>query len=216
MNRTAPNIVADHREPLSRGYISALPPFPTLQCRMLASPENIELLVLDVDGVLTDGRIIITDRGEEIKAFHVRDGVAIRAWQDLGFATAIITGRSSGVVEHRARELGIRHVIQGSHDKAASLQELLRTRGTDASHVAVVGDDLPDLPMLRIAGYPVAVADAATEVRDMAAFVTSRDGGHAAVREVIEHLIKARGMWDQVVAKYDHASSTQTTTGDGA
>jgi YrbI family 3-deoxy-D-manno-octulosonate 8-phosphate phosphatase len=171
------------------------------------SIDILELLVLDVDGVLTDGLVHIDGRGTETKTFHTRDGLGLRLWQKLGMHVAIITGRAGMPVQHRARELGIRHVRQGVRDKHRELGALLNDLGLLAAQAAVIGDDLPDLPMMRQAGYPIAVADAAPEVRAAAAFVTQQPGGHGAVREAIEHLLKARGQWDDALALFDTPSS---------
>jgi len=162
--------------------------------------QQIRLLVLDVDGVLTDGRIVIDATGMETKRFHVRDGLGIQLWRLLGYEVAIITGRSSTSVQHRATELGIRHVFQGVSDKVAVFGELLKDLDLQASQAAVMGDDLPDLPMLRVAGYPMAVADASEAVRDTAEFVTTRPGGCGAVREAIEHLLKLEDRWEEALA----------------
>ena len=168
-----------------------------------AAARQIELLVLDVDGVLTDGLIHIDDTGVETKTFHTRDGLGLALWMRLGGDVAIITGRSGMSVRHRATELGIRHVLQGVSDKAPALGKLLRELGLHASQAAAIGDDLADLPMLRLAGYPMAVADAAPEVRDSASFVTVRPGGRGAVREAIEHLLKAADRWEEALAFFD-------------
>ena len=164
-----------------------------------AAAEKIQLLVLDVDGVLTDGSIHIDDRGVETKTFHARDGAGLRIWMRLGGEVAIITGRSSMALQHRAAELGIQHVFQGVGDKLEVLGNLLNALGITASETAAIGDDLPDLPMLRLAEYPIAVADAAAEVREMASFVTIRPGGRGAVLEAIEHLLKAQDRWEKAV-----------------
>lgn len=168
-----------------------------------AAARKIRLLVLDVDGVLSDGLIHIDGRGVESKTFHARDGAGIAIWRKLGHEVAIITGRSSMTVQHRADELGIPHVFQGVRDKMKVLGTLLNELGLAASEAAAMGDDLPDLPMLRLAGYPIAVADAAREVRDMATFVTLRPGGRGAVREAIEHLLKAQERWAEALALFD-------------
>jgi 3-deoxy-D-manno-octulosonate 8-phosphate phosphatase (KDO 8-P phosphatase) len=164
-----------------------------------APAANIELLCLDVDGVMTDGGIRLDDNAVETKRFHVRDGTGIKLWMKLGYHVAIITGRTGQVVGHRARELGITHVIQGTRDKAASLEQLLGELSLPAQRAAVMADDLPDLPMMRRAGYAVAVADAVEEVRAEAAFVTTRPGGAGAVREAVEHLLKAKDRWQEAV-----------------
>lgn len=168
----------------------------------MADPANVELLCLDVDGVLTDGGIVLDDNGVETKRFHVRDGSGIWLWSSLGYRVALITGRSGRAVAHRARELNVGHVIQGSTDKAADLRALLDELGLEAARAAVLADDLPDLPMMRVAGYPMAVADAVQEVHDAAAYVTTRPGGHGAVREAIEHLVKAKGRWADVMERF--------------
>ncbi len=163
---------------------------------------GIDLLCLDVDGVMTDGSINLDDGGVETKRFHVRDGTGIRIWTRLGYHLALITGRSGEALGHRAAELDIRHVIQASTDKARSLQELLDELSLTPSQAAILGDDLPDLPMMRKAGYAMAVADAVEEVQQAAAFVTTRAGGDGAVREAVEHLLRAKGRWDEAVDLY--------------
>ncbi len=163
---------------------------------------GIDLLCLDVDGVLTDGSIHLDDGGVETKRFHVRDGTGIRIWARLGYHVALITGRSGKALQHRAVELDIRHVIQGSTDKARALQELLDELSLKPSQAAILADDLPDLPMMRKAGYAMAVADAVPEVRQAAEFVTTRAGGDGAVREAVEHLLRAKGRWDEAVDLY--------------
>ena len=165
-----------------------------------ANLPNIRLLCLDVDGVLTDGSIHMDDHGVETKRFHVRDGAGIRMWQSLGHQVAIITGRSSMAVQHRANELGIRIVVQKCRDKAAAFKQIVADLHIDAAQAAMIGDDLPDLPLLRLCGYPIAVADAAKEVRDVADFITARPGGTGAVREAIDHLLTARGQYEDAMA----------------
>jgi len=165
--------------------------------------DKLELLVLDVDGVLTDGGIQIDHRGVETKTFHVRDGLGLRIWMNLDFEVALITGRSSMIVQHRADELGVSHVFQGVTEKVRVFGELLNNLGLKASQAVVMGDDLPDLPMMRLAGYPMAVADAAEEVRQAAEFVTIRPGGRGAVREAIEHLLKEMGRWDDALSRME-------------
>jgi YrbI family 3-deoxy-D-manno-octulosonate 8-phosphate phosphatase len=157
------------------------------------------LLVLDVDGVLTDGSIHLDDNGVETKCFHVRDGQGIKMWMHAGHHLAIITGRSGSAVQHRARELNIKNLMQGAGNKRASLQELMNQLNVTAEQTAIVGDDLPDLPMLEMSGYPIAVADAVPEVRRVARFITTKSGGHGAVREAIEHLLKRQSRWQKIV-----------------
>lgn len=165
-----------------------------------ADAATVRLLVLDCDGVLTDGGIRITDAGDEFKVFHVRDGFAMKAWKRLGGEVAIVTGRTSRALGHRARELAIDLVVEGCADKGRALDELCRRTGIAAAATAALGDDLPDLPMLRASHYPMAVADAVAEVRAVAKYITRQPGGHGAVRDAIEHLLRARGAWSDVVA----------------
>ncbi len=178
-------------------------PSPSTRPDTIALAAKVRLLCLDVDGVMTDGSIHLDDDGIETNRFHVRDGTAIKIWRRLGYETAIITGRSGRVVEHRARELGITHIIQGADDKGAALRDISRATNIGFVETAVLADDLPDLPMLRLCGYPMAVADAAAEIRDLAIYTTHQPGGHAAVREAVEHLLHARGRWAEAVKLFD-------------
>jgi 3-deoxy-D-manno-octulosonate 8-phosphate phosphatase (KDO 8-P phosphatase) len=156
---------------------------------------EIRLLILDVDGVMTDGSIFYTNRGEEIKCFNVKDGHGLRLLMKAGIEVAIITGRESGAVELRAKNLGIKYVLQGIKDKGSSCLKLLDQEGLKKDQVCCIGDDLPDISMFSHVGFPVAVADAAKEVRDAASYVTQKTGGKGAVREVCELILKARGSW---------------------
>jgi 3-deoxy-D-manno-octulosonate 8-phosphate phosphatase (KDO 8-P phosphatase) len=167
-----------------------------------AGAQAVRLLCLDVDGVLTDGGISIDDAAIETKRFHVRDGTGLRAWMAVGHEVAIITGRRGMALQHRASELGIRHVLQGVADKQAAFGEVLHDLALSGAQAAAIGDDLPDLPLLRLAGYPIAVADAVAEVKRAAVFVTVRPGGQGAVREAIEHLLKAQTRWDQALETF--------------
>ncbi len=167
---------------------------------MHAAPANITLLCLDVDGVMTDGRVYLDAHGQETKVFNIRDGTGIRIWRTLGHDVAIITGRRSTAVNHRAKELGVEHVIQGSQDKAADFMKLVEEAGLDLRQTAMLGDDLPDLPVMKLVGYPMAVADASPEILSLAAFVTKNPGGRGAVREAIEHLLKAKNRWHEALA----------------
>ncbi len=168
-----------------------------------ADPASIRLLCLDVDGVLTDGSILLDDHGVETKRFFVRDGTGLRAWQRAGGIVAIITGRSGDAVRRRATELGIDRVLSGVERKGEAFLELLAELDIPAEEAAMVGDDLPDLPALARCGYPVAVRDAAPEVQAVAALITSYPGGRGAVREVVEHLLQARGAWKAAVAYFE-------------
>ena len=150
-------------------------------------------LILDVDGVLTDGRLFYGAKGEALKAFHVRDGHGIKAVAAAGITVAIISGRKSPMVAKRARELGIRHVVQGATDKLAALTKLAAKLGLSLEHCVCVGDDTPDAPILSAAGLGVAVADAHADALAAADLATTRPGGRGAVREVCDWLVAARG-----------------------
>ena len=169
---------------------------------LIAKCARIEMLVLDVDGVLTDGRIVYTDAGEELKAFHVRDGSGLKLWTSLGKKVGIITGRNSPIVERRAKELDIAHVIQGAADKKTALATLLGTAHVSADAACAVGDDIVDVPVLRACGVAVAVADACADAKEDADYVTQAAGGRGAVRETIEWLLRAQGHWQAIVARY--------------
>ncbi len=164
--------------------------------------QEVELLCLDVDGVMTDGVIAIDDLGVETKRFHVRDGTGMRMWMRLGFHLAIITGRSGMAVRHRASELGVKFVIQGCDDKATAVLSLMETLNLKREKAAMLGDDLPDIPAMRAVGYPMAVADASLPVRRLAKFTTELPGGRGAVREAIEHLLRAKGRLDEASAPW--------------
>jgi len=159
---------------------------------VLERARRIRLLVLDVDGVLTDGRLYLSPAGEELKVFHVRDGSGLVAVQRAGIAVAIISGRDSAAVSRRAAELGIRHVLQGVADKGGELDRLLAELAIDPLETACVGDDTPDLPMLRRAGLAVGVADAHPALLEAAHWITRAPGGRGAVREVCDLLLSAR------------------------
>jgi len=164
--------------------------------------RGIELLVLDVDGVLTDGSIVVDDRGVESKHFHVKDGAGIAFWRRTGKKVAIISGRSAPCVDVRGAELGIASVIQGSTDKKASILGLFREFGLDSSQVCAMGDDLADLPMLGLCGLAACPSDAVPEVVESAHIVSNFPGGRGAVREIIEILLKNQGTWDGLVEGY--------------
>ena len=164
--------------------------------------RDIKLLILDVDGVLTDGKIVYTDRGEEAKAFDVKDGHGLKLLMRAGIPVALITGRSSPAVEHRARDLGITRVYQKAINKIEAYEELRRTENLRDEEICVVGDDLPDLPILRICGFSVAVADSAEEVKREVDYVTNKEAGKGAVREVCDIILKARGLWEAVTERY--------------
>jgi YrbI family 3-deoxy-D-manno-octulosonate 8-phosphate phosphatase len=164
--------------------------------------QNIELILSDVDGVLTDGSVTFDNQGIETKSFHIRDGLGIKLWIRSGHRFGLVTSRTSHIVKVRAAELGIEIVRQGFIDKLPTVRDILEAQKIPWDRVCYVGDDLPDLAVIRAVGLGVAVADAVDEVRAAAHFVTSRDGGRGAVREVIELILKAKKCWEDVVRKY--------------
>lgn len=164
--------------------------------------NKIELLVLDVDGVLTDGRVVLTPTGEEIKSFHVRDGSGMKYWKRCGGKLAIISGRASPAISIRAKELDVDAVRLGAKDKLPAYREILAELGMTPAQTAAMGDDLPDLPVLRDCALPIAPADAVDEVKREALHITSANGGEACVREAIEWILRGAGKWDTVLARY--------------
>ena len=162
----------------------------------------IELILSDVDGVLTDGRVVLNNQGIETKAFHIRDGLGIRLWHKIGYRFGIVTARSSQVVKIRAAELDVAIVRQGAADKLATVREIVRELGMPMDHVCYIGDDLPDMPVVRAVGLGVAVADACDELRDAAHYVTHARGGRGAVRELIEWILKNQRRWSDVIGWY--------------
>lgn len=163
---------------------------------------QLKLLVLDVDGVLTDGRVIYDNHGNETKAFNIKDGLGIKLLQNAGIEVAIITGRQSAIVERRAAELGITQVIQGREDKLSALTELLAKLGLRDEEAAYMGDDLPDLSAIQRVGMGCCPADAVDDVRDQADWIATKDGGHGAVRELAELLLRSRGQWAQLSERF--------------
>ncbi len=172
-----------------------------------AIAARVRLLVLDCDGVLTDGSITYDDRGHELKTFNVRDGLGLRAWMNAGYHAAIITGRGGPALARRADELGVRHLIEGSSDKRAALEQLAAETGIGLEETAAMGDDWPDLAMFELAGYSIAPADAHADLRARAHFVTPSPGGRGAVRDAVEHLLSARNLLD-AARKASHAGSS--------
>lgn len=158
---------------------------------------GIQLAVFDVDGVMTDGRLAYTDAGDEIKTFHTRDGLGLKALQANGIGVAIITARNSPIVARRATELGIEHLLQGREDKGVALGELTTKLSITGAQCAYTGDDLVDWPAMRLCGFKCAPSDAAAWIRARADFVTERPGGHGAVREVCERILADRGLLDR-------------------
>ena len=163
---------------------------------------NIRLLLLDVDGVLTDGSVVYADNGVELKRFHVRDGSGLKFWLRAGNRAAIVSGRTSVAVDVRAAELGISPVLQGRGDKLPAFEEVLAATGLRPDEVCAIGDDLPDLPVLRRCGLAIAVADACPEVREAAHYITAAPGGRGAVRDAVEWLLRLQGRWDGIVEEF--------------
>ena len=161
--------------------------------------ENLQLLALDVDGVLSDGRLYYTDQGEEFKSFNIRDGLGIKLLQRAGITVAIITGRTSAMVAKRAAELGIAHVIQGREDKLEALQDLCQNLQIDLSNVAYMGDDLPDRKAIMAVGLGATVADAASDVAAIADWQSKLPGGQGAVRELTEAWLRSLNLWDTLI-----------------
>lgn len=160
------------------------------------------LLALDVDGVLTDGRLYFAEDGQELKTFDTQDGHGIKMLQQSGIICAIITGRNTKLVERRANNLGITHLLQGREDKLVALRELSAELGIALENMAYVGDDWPDLPAIRAAGLGIAVANAHGELHTHADYVTRLEGGRGAVREVCDLLLKAKGTYATALAPY--------------
>ena len=163
---------------------------------------RIKLLLMDCDGVLTDGRIWLFENGEEQKGFHTRDGLGIDLLHRAGLRSGIISGRTSSAVETRARTLGMSFLIQGHEDKVQAFNDVLAQAGVTKAEVSYIGDDLNDIPLLLQSGLGVAVADAAFETRQRAHYVTEAPGGFGAVREVIELILKSQGRWDELISSY--------------
>jgi 3-deoxy-D-manno-octulosonate 8-phosphate phosphatase (KDO 8-P phosphatase) len=164
--------------------------------------QNIKLLLLDVDGVLTDGKIVYTDSGEQIKAFDVKDGHGLKLLMRSGAEVVLITGRESKVVLHRARDLGIQEVYQKITNKIEIYEKILKEKNLEDIQVGFVGDDLIDIPVLRRVGFSAAVEDAIPEVKEIVDYVTSKKGGEGAVREVCELLLKSQNKWEELTERY--------------
>jgi len=173
---------------------------PVLTTRSTA--QDVRLLVLDVDGTLTDGSIILAADGTESKRFSVRDGMGLRLVREAGVQVAVLSARSAGAVEHRMKQLKIECVVQGADNKAIGIQRVLEQTGIAPEYTAMMGDDILDLPAMVRTGFAVAVGDAAPEVKQHAEYVTAAHGGDGAVRETCEFLLKEQGKWAGLVRKY--------------
>ena len=162
----------------------------------------VRVMIFDVDGVLTDGRIIYHDDGSEIKAFDVQDGHGIKLLQRAGIEVALITGRFCRAVEHRAQGLGITRIYQGAHDKLEAYEEILAETGLAQKEIGFMGDDLIDIPLLRKVGFAAVVPNAVSHVIPYAHYVTRAEGGRGACREICELLLRVQGLWEEVTARY--------------
>ena len=174
-----------------------------LPVQVVGNLQKIRLILLDVDGVLTDGRIGLLPGGEEIKFFSVYDGLAIRLAMKVGWEVGFLSGRTSEEVSTRARELGIEIVVQGSRDKVGDFEKILKDRNLQASAVVYMGDDLPDLPLLKRVGFSAAPGNAVESVKRAVHYVTSEKGGGGAVREVVDLMLKTTGKWENIVEELD-------------
>ena len=164
--------------------------------------KHVQLLLLDVDGVLTNGSIIYNDAGRETKIFNAKDGFGLKLVMQAGIKVGLVTGRSSKALRHRCDNLGIPYLFDGIADKAFMLEKIAAQTGVSPENAAFVGDDLPDLPIMKRTGLSIAVADAHEIVRQKADWTTQAPGGHGAVREVCEALLRAQGLWGQIIARY--------------
>lgn len=164
--------------------------------------SQVRLLILDVDGVLTDGGLHFDNRGEEYKTFNSLDGHGIRMVLESGIEVAVITGRESAIVRHRMGDLGVKHLYQGCRDKLSAFADLLQQTGLDATQAAYVGDDLPDLPILRRVGFPITVQNGHDFVKQHCDWVTSRSGGRGAVREVTDFILQSQSLLDALQNRY--------------
>ncbi len=169
---------------------------------LMSRASRIKLFLMDCDGVLTDGRIWVLENGEDQKAFHTRDGLGLELLHRAGVKSGVISGRVSSALSRRAAKLGMSYVRQGCEDKQQAFAEILADAGVTNTEVAFAGDDLNDIPLMLQSGLALAVADAALETRNHAHYVTEAPGGHGAVREMIELILKSQGRWDDLVRKY--------------
>ncbi|WP_085991083.1 KdsC family phosphatase [Oceanobacillus senegalensis] len=163
---------------------------------------NIKLMVFDVDGVLTDGKLFIGSDGEEYKAFHTQDGMGISLAHYTGIKTAIITGRKSDAVTKRANELHIDHIYQGIHDKVKVLKELKKDLGIEWEEICYIGDDINDIPILDVVGFPCAPNNAVAIVKEHVTYTAKANGGEGAVREIIDHILSAQENYDAIIQDY--------------
>ncbi len=174
----------------------------TLTTEIKEGLAPVTTLLLDVDGVLTDGSIVYSDQGDEIKTFSVRDGLGIRLLMDAGLTVGIVTGRRSGALLSRCRNLGIDLIFDGVTDKKKLIEQWLQDTGLSAQSLAFAGDDLPDIKLMKTVGFPFAVANADPLVKEAARYVTEASGGNGAVREICELILIAKNLWEQTVERF--------------
>lgn len=167
-----------------------------------ARAARIKLFLMDCDGVLTDARIWVLENGEDQKAFNTRDGLGLELLHRAGIQAGVISGRVSSALTRRAERLGMKYVRQGCEDKEQAFAEILADAGVTKDEVAFAGDDLNDIPLMRQSGLAIAVADAVLETREHAHYITQARGGHGAVREVVQLILKSQGRWDDLVRRY--------------
>jgi 3-deoxy-D-manno-octulosonate 8-phosphate phosphatase (KDO 8-P phosphatase) len=163
-----------------------------LDKELIEKAKKVKLLLMDCDGVLTDGRLYFGENGEELKVFDVKDGQGIVNWHKAGFISGIISGRNSKIVERRANELGIKFIKQGSKDKLADFEDILEEIGLTKEEVAYIGDDTPDIPLLNEVVFAVSVSDAVKEVCEHVIYITNNKGGRGAVRELVDLLLRLK------------------------
>jgi len=183
-----------------RGYHHPLA--HTWSASLLRKAAGIRLLALDVDGIMSDGKLYFSAQGDELKAFNILDGLGLKQLMAAGITLAVITGRKSPLTERRMKDLGIPHLMQGREDKKVALQELVSTMDIEPEAIAYMGDDLPDLPALRYAGLAITVPNGYWLVRQNADYCTSVSGGNGAVREACDLLLAAQGKLDKALSGY--------------
>jgi YrbI family 3-deoxy-D-manno-octulosonate 8-phosphate phosphatase len=164
--------------------------------------QSVQLILSDVDGVFTDGGIVYDNQGIEVKKFHVRDGLGVKVWQRTGYRFGVITARSSHIVKLRMAELGVEIVRQGADDKLSIGSKLIDELNLKPEEVCYIGDDLSDLRLMQHVGLAASVADGAAEVRAAAHFTTKANGGHGAIRELIETILKSQNRWTEIINSY--------------
>ncbi len=167
-----------------------------------AKAKDVRLFVMDVDGVLTDGKIIYTSSGEEIKFFNVKDGLGIKLLKNVGIKTAIITSRNSSIVEKRAKELGIDFIFQGEKNKIKALENLKKKMNIKNENILYIGDDLVDLPVLKVVGFPVCVPSSPKVIKEICIYITQKDGGEGAVRETVDMILELREEYEEAIKEY--------------